>query len=718
MMLTWHPQIESLLQTGQQRRIAQFYEQQLEKEPETLSDYWLLGLIYLLQGKEEEAQATWFFPLSQGADTDELVKLLEKTAIQQVKLNNLQSSWLIRAYIQELQPNDFNNLLFLIQLEIQREQFIAEQLEDLNIIQLLEQSSENIDAELLLQVLTQVLSFPSLEVLSFAKVSSKHLNEETFVTTLSKIAASRAYDFGQGNYASELIKLCLDLKPDNLILLDQLFWFQIIDKNYTDALETAEQFFNQVTRTDLKYFANYKILLVLLNQGEWLKIDAIAQRHRMLIQELLKTNLTELHPLMKEGVIGFTMPFLYLQDQPSETRQIQNQISHLFVQKLLTENNYSAPSFSKKTHFNPLKIGYLGNTFRRHSVGWLCRWLMKYHDKNSFKIYLYGINQPEDSLTQTWFYPNCEQFRHLGRNPQLIAEQIRADEIDILVDLDSLTSNITSQVMSFKPAPIQVTWLGMDASGIPTIDYFIADPYVLPENAQNYYSEKIWRLNQTYLAIDGFEFGTPTLRREDLEIPEKAIIYLTVQSGLKRNPETIRLQLEILKVVPNSYLLIKGFANERSIQSLFSNLAQEIGVDVSKLRFLPQDPDEETHRANLQIADVVLDTYPYNGATTTLEVLWMGLPLVTRVGEQFAARNSYTFLKNAGIEEGIAYTDEAYIKWGIQFGTNQQLRNEIASKLKKSRLTSPLWNAKKFTQEIEQTYQKMWQIYQNNPSSG
>jgi predicted O-linked N-acetylglucosamine transferase (SPINDLY family) len=108
-------------------------------------------------------------------------------------------------------------------------------------------------------------------------------------------------------------------------------------------------------------------------------------------------------------------------------------------------------------------------------------------------------------------------------------------------------------------------------------------------------------------------------------------------------------------------------AEEKSLKSLFTQIAEEVGVDSDRLRFLPLVPSEAIHRANLGIADVVLDTYPYNGATTTLEVLWMGIPLVTRVGEQFAARNSYTMMMNAGITEGIAWTDEEYVEWGIRF---------------------------------------------------
>lgn len=129
------------------------------------------------------------------------------------------------------------------------------------------------------------------------------------------------------------------------------------------------------------------------------------------------------------------------------------------------------------------------------------------------------------------------------------------------------------------------------------------------------------------------------------------------------------------------------------------------------MKFLPQVALEATHRANLAIADVVLDTYPYNGATTTLETLWMCLPLVTRVGQQFAARNSYTMMMNAGITEGISWTDEEYIEWGIRLGKDAKLRQEISWKLRQSRQTAPLWNAKQFTREMEKAYEQMWANY-------
>ncbi|NEQ86073.1 MAG: hypothetical protein F6K26_40115, partial [Moorea sp. SIO2I5] len=191
------------------------------------------------------------------------------------------------------------------------------------------------------------------------------------------------------------------------------------------------------------------------------------------------------------------------------------------------------------------------------------------------------------------------------------------------------------------------------------------------------------------------------------DIPNDATVYLSSQKGYKRNPETTRLQMKIIKAVPNSYFLIKGKSDQDSITRFFNQIAEEEGVECDRLRFLPEVPTEAVHRANLGIADVVLDTYPYNGATTTLETLWMGIPLVTRVGEQFVARNSYTMMMNAGITEGIAWTDEEYIEWGIRLGKDPALRQQISWKLRQSRQTAPLWNGKQFTREMEKAYLEM-----------
>jgi predicted O-linked N-acetylglucosamine transferase (SPINDLY family) len=444
-------------------------------------------------------------------------------------------------------------------------------------------------------------------------------------------------------------------------------------------------------------------------------LDIFNQQKALLKQFILNPEPIKID-FIRQSLVIFNQPSFYIEDNLQENRHLLNQTGLIFQSLFREEFKETIKPYTNNLTANrPLKIGYLGSTFRSHSVGWLCRWLIHYHDQEKYPYYIYSITDYRDQITEEWFKSKATQFYSFDRKVAKVVEQIQQDEIDILIDLDSLTLDLACQILALKPAPIQVTWLGMDATGLPAVDYFIADPYVLPENAQEYYSEKIWRLSNTYLSIDGFEVGVPTLTREDLEIEDDAIIYYNVQNRQKLHPDTIRLQLRILKEVPHSYLLIKERNNKKTAHKFFESLAQEEGIKLNRLRFLEGNKTELEHRANLTIADVMLDTYPYNGATTTLETLWMEIPLVTRVGEQFAARNSYTFMINAGITEGIAWTDEEYIDWGIRLGKDEDLRAKIAWKLRQSKQTSPLWNAKEFTQEMENAYRQMWGIYcQNN----
>ncbi len=476
-----------------------------------------------------------------------------------------------------------------------------------------------------------------------------------------------------------------------------------------------------------KVFGIHLILRGLMSAGGyWEERLSVFQEQESLLLALIEEKPVSLNQVTTLRLItpAFFQP--YYRDDLKSNRWIQNQVSKICqanIQDYAKEQaeryrQKSSHSLVSRTSAKPLKIGYLSHCFATHSVGFLARWLFQHYDRERFQIYVYIVNYKQGyDLLQEWYIEQAFQARKLGIDGLEIAEKIYQDEIDILIDLDSITLDISCEAMALKPAPVQVTWLGWDASGLPAIDYFIADPYVLPDGAQVYYTEKIWRLPQTYIAVDGFEVGVPTLRRDQLDIPSDAVVYLSAQKGYKRHPKTAHLQMKILKGVPNSYFLIKGFADHEAIKKFFIQIAEEEGVDCDRLRFLPEVASEAVHRANLGIADVVLDTYPYYGATTTLETLWMGIPLVTRVGQQFAARNSYTMMMNVGVTEGIAWADEEYVEWGIRLGKDPILRQQISWRLRQSRQTSPLWNAKQFTREMEKAYEQMWKIHiLGNPS--
>ncbi len=733
--IDWQEKADQYLVKGNYTEAASIYEQAIALQPNVKSHYWHMGLLVLLQGKEEEAHTTWLVGMMDGDSeqieqwTEELRKILEKEAFrQQQELEEDLVAWLIRQHIREICPQDIHNLLHLIPLAIKLNRLREDELIAWEVIELLEsQPFEKIDSDLLLQVLRQLIGFVPLHPYprQFAEACVHHLSDNPeFRDLLMGVAMQIAYELHQPSIAISWAELSLragtSKQPQEL--LGNLAGIYDYARNFALALETAKRSYDLCENLPDKVFANHRILKSLLGAGGyWEKANAALAQQDSLLLSLIEKESPELDLVRSKRLLSSTFLFPYLRDDPLGNRNIQNQVADLFqsyIQKSARETitKFQEQAAQRRQINNrtdrPLKIGYISHCLRSHSVGWLARWVFQYHNHERFEIHGYFMNyHPLDDALQAWYLTHVDQVHKLGADSLKNAEQIAKDEIDILIDIDSLTLDRTFTVMAYKPAPIQITWLGWDAAGLPAIDYFIADPYVLPITAQNYYTEKIWCLPQTYISVDGFEVGIPTLRREDLGIPTDAVIYYSGQKGYKRHLPTARLQMKILKAVPNSYFLIKSRADETAVKNFFTELAEAEGIDSSRLRFIPSDPSEEIHRANLGIVDVVLDTYPYNGATTTLETLWMGVPMVTRVGQQFSARNSYTMMVNAGITEGIAGSDEEYIEWGIRLGTNPQLRQEISWKLLQGRQTEPLWNAKQFTGEMENAYEQMWQRY-------
>lgn len=718
MSADWHEQAQALIQEEKYEQASQLYEQAIEAEPKQVSYYWHLGITYLLQGKEEDAQATWLwglFEISGDTDsnqrTEELGIALEQAAQQQVNQENWANSELLRRHLRELDPENINNLLQLLKLSLERGTFQKEDLEEWQVASILSKTTQvQIDLPLLRSVIEQLLEQTPVGIEPIIEVTYPYFkNDSTFIEGVLIVAVELANKKLRPDLAISIGELCHQLDPSYSEVLKHLSLFNTNSGNYTKGIEWAKAYYKQCEKPIERLIGNYFVLRALLNAGAWMEVHFYAHRHQELIQEILSSPPKSLSIGDLEALLLSPIHFPYITDQAHENQVLKNKVSQIFQRFAASSEISRSFSSSDFSSSKVLRIGYIGSTFRKHSVGWLCRWLLQNHNREQFHITLYLVYQQEDDLTQN-FKRYVDAVRHLD-NDVRDAEKIREDEIDILIDVDSITYPTTCKILSQKPAPIQVTWLGFDASGLPSIDYFIADPYVLPENAQDYYQETIWRLPETYVAVDGFEVGVPKYRREDLGIPADAVVYWSAQKGLKRHPDTVRLQMKILKAVPNSHFLIKGFSDQNTIQEFFKQIAEEEGVEFERLHFLPIDLFESDHRANLGLADVVLDTYPYNGATTTLETLWMGIPLVTRVGGQFSARNSYAFLTNVGVYEGIAYSDEEYIEWGIKFGKDESLRKKVHWKLFSSRKTAPLWNSKKFAQQMETAYKQMWEKY-------
>ncbi len=695
------------------------YEELISVDPTNRINYWYLGLSLLLRGQELEAQLTWGM-VTADADADEIEPLskelcyiLAQEARRQEQLKEYTTAWLIRKYILEINPQDFDNLVDIIYLELNLNTFNKDSLDTLGIIELLQQEPNSAIKESSVLQLVQNILNSNLEytlVLNVVYSCIPHIkhNPTGYINLLLPIAGKLSEN--SQPVAQEILETCLELDPSNMTTLSYLVDAYIYRRQYSKAIDLINAYTNKVNKLSQTVTIYFLLVLSWMSSGTgWNESETAFHHYASYLLELAQQdpNSITIHLCIGRCFAA------YLQDTPRDNRKIQNQLFELCQINIQRENPTLVHVHSRSSSLK--RIGYLSTSLRSHSVGWLSRWLFQYHDHNKFQIHGYFPRYYKGDQQQLWFDSHVDKSYRAGLDCvgtiTDFAEQIYKDEIDILVDLDSLTSATCCEIVALKPAPIQLTWLGLDASGIPAIDYFIADNYVLPEDAQEYYSEKIWRLPNSYIAVDGFEIGVPTLQRHHLNIPNDAIIFLAGQKGYKRHPGTIALQMKIIQAVPNSYFLIKGIADQQSTQELFLEIAEKEGVAGDRLRFLDMYGTEVEHRANLAIADVILDTYPYNGATTTMETLWMCIPLVTRVGEQFAARNSYTMMVNAGLTEGIAWNDQEYVEWGIRLGTDETLRQQVFWKLKESRKTSPLWNAKQFTRNMESAYEQMWQIY-------
>jgi predicted O-linked N-acetylglucosamine transferase (SPINDLY family) len=702
-------------------QLVQHYEQLIESEPENSIYYFRLGLFYLLDEQEELAHTTWLWTLAQSTEIEypaliaQLTKLLDLAAKQFVKMSDSIMSQLIRTHLWEINPSDINNILQIIIGVSDSEIDLESVLNEYRLIELLQSQVSKVDSALLLQVLKQAISLKIESLIDLTNACLPYAQpKEVWVKTV----LDGAYDLTLflPEIAIDLSQICLKIQSDDIFTWFSYAYFHSNQPDCQRSIAAAKAFKERCLTPYWQLRSCYGLLRELAKAGD-------AGQAASLVPELKAALTDQFHEDIKLGdedvrtfnsLIAIPGILQYFQDSPQENRRFQNHAALEFetVKMQTSVLQISRSSIAKRQERKRLKIGYIGHTLRTHSVGWLCRWLFQYHRHDEFHITSYCLNQPTDeAFTKKWFIDPSDASYKLPDDQKLVTEKIQEDEIDILVDIDSMTSPSTCAIMAMRSAPIQVTWLGFDACGLPAIDYFIADPWVLPDNAQDYYREKIWRLPQTYIAVEGFEVGTPNISRHSLNIPADAVVYYSSQAGSKRNPDNIRLQMQILKALPNSFLLVKGDGDTVVIHQMFCDLAREVGIDLEQIRFLGQAPSEFVHRANMCIADVVLDTYPYTGATTTLEALWMGVPVITKVGEQFAARNSYAFITNTGVKEGITHSDREYVELGIRLGQEKHLRHQISWQLHQSRKTSPLWDAKAFTEQMELAYRQMWKIY-------
>ncbi len=660
-------------------------------------DPWWQGLVYLVAGEEEAAQTAW---LTASADLPEA-----ELPAQQAQLADLLATegaywrergyptraWLLSRYACEMAPTPSH------WAQAATDALAAG-------LDTWEEALEHIPddfPELALTLLATVPDRPAAQRFLTAYRSQPHFQEQALARLLPQLLA---VPLPQPLTVTRCwAEFCAEVGGDRPEVLATLAnYYQNIGENAA-SLPYAERLWHLSIDPPQKVAASYLWVRGLMQAGgRFDEAAAVYEHYRAAADAVLAQD----RPLPTPELLSFMTAgafYLYLGDRPQTTHAFFRQLGEFGQRQLRQRYGVFLP---QKPKGDRLRVGYLSECFRRHSVGWLARWLVRHHDRQGFEVFTYSLIPTGDDLHRDFAAHSHLVPLSLAMPIAEIATRIQQDGLDILVDLDSLTSSHGCGVMALQPARHQLTWLGSDAAEVPAIEGFIVDPYVLPPEAAQTYGNTPQILPQTYIAVDGFEIGVPTHRRRDLEIPETAVVYFSAQAPYKRHPDTFRRQMQILKAVPDSYFVLKG-GDRHILERYATAIAQEESIDPQRLRVLGSDPSEEVHRANLAIADVVLDTYPYNGATTTLEALWQEIPLVTQVGQQFSARNSYTMMVNAGLSEGIAWTPEEYIAWGIRLGEDRDLRQQIREKLRRGKQSAPLWDSRTFAHHVETLYRQI-----------
>jgi len=355
-----------------------------------------------------------------------------------------------------------------------------------------------------------------------------------------------------------------------------------------------------------------------------------------------------------------------------------------------------------------LRIGYVSGDFRNHSVAYFALPLIEAHDRDQFDIYCYSNNPREDEVT--------ERFQSLadcwvvirGMPDDAVAKQIRNDRIDILVDLSGHTGDNRLLVFARRPAPVLLSWLGYpNTSGLEAMDYRITDAVADPAGETDaLYSEQLIRIPSGFICYRNDARSSAVSASP--EAKNGFITFGSFNTLGKVTEKVIDAWSELLRSVPNSRLVLKALSlqNEQTRAS-FVELFGKRGIAPERLDLLGLLPKTEHFRLYSQI-DIALDTFPYNGTTTTCEAMWMGVPVVTLSGNYHAGRVGASILHQVGLTEFIAHDRASYLSLARSLASDAQRRSSLRASLRERIQNSALMNQSVFAKEMENIYRSVW----------
>jgi predicted O-linked N-acetylglucosamine transferase (SPINDLY family) len=358
-----------------------------------------------------------------------------------------------------------------------------------------------------------------------------------------------------------------------------------------------------------------------------------------------------------------------------------------------------------------IRIGYFSTDFREHPVAYLIARVLELHDRNKFKIFGYSLHGSNSCEMRQRLVKSFDCFTDVqDMSDKDISFRARQDKIDIAIDLNGYTQNSRAGIFAYRAAPIQINYLGYPGTlGADFMDYILADRFLIPGENQKHFNEKPLYLPNTYMPTDDCrEISQKPMNRSDMGLPDDAFIFCCFNNNYKISPNEFDIWMRLLTKVENSILWLRESNQFSSIN--MKNEAQKRKVDPSRLVFADKVPMDE-HLARQRLADLFVDTFTFNAHTTATEALWADLPVVTKIGQGFAARVAGSLLNAVGLPELVTETEKDYEALILELATNSKKLAEIKDKLATNRLTQPLFNTELYTKHLEQGYQEAYQNY-------
>ncbi|XPV77501.1 MAG: tetratricopeptide repeat protein [Desulfovibrio sp.] len=381
-----------------------------------------------------------------------------------------------------------------------------------------------------------------------------------------------------------------------------------------------------------------------------------------------------------------------------------------FSTGLCAKNNSCEKSKDK------IRVGYISGDFRRHAVGSFLDKVFLNHNRDKYSIHLYSNNPVNDALTER-FRTLSDTYTDISSMQCAdVAATIGNDKIDILVDLSGHSSFNRLSVAARKPAPVQMVWLGyFDTTGLPEMDYIIADSSVVTPADEKHFTESVLRMPDCFMCYSAPDYAIePKVDTFQKAGSTEPFTFGCYNHTAKLNDRVVSCYAEILKRSENSQLLFKSKSfHAYEVRDRVIALMGAQGISSERILFDTASPYEEYLESYRKI-DLALDPFPYTGGATTADSLWMGVPVLTLCGDRFVSRMSSSILKAVGLEKYITHSEAEYVEMAVNIASGYEKMDVYGHKLRKKVENSPFTDGKRFCESLEEHYLYAWNAYKKS----